>query len=233
MHTFYSIKVQNNDAFLDEEESRHAVKVLRLKTGDSIRLIDGQGNIYQALIARADARQCVCSISSHHHEPHARPYRLHLAVAPTKHTDRMEWLLEKATEIGIDTFTPLRCAHSERKVLKSGRLEKIALSAVKQSQQAWLPAIAPLTPFPDFIRHQAPGLKAIAHCGQEERTPFRKLVSQQADITILIGPEGDFSPAEIMLATQHSYQAVSLGENRFRTETAALVAVMTAWMGNT
>lgn len=212
---------------LPEEESGHAVRVLRHTEGDTLTVVDGQGNFYETHITAAHPKHCQVAIDKVTPEAHW-PYGVELAVAPTKNLDRIEWMLEKAVEMGLDRLTPLRCRFSERKELKTERLTKIAVSAMKQSLKATLPAIDEMTDIKKFLEEPFDGQKFIAHCMKDSP---RQLLSHEvkpgAAVRVLIGPEGDFSEEEVRLAIDHGYVPVSLGEQRLRTETAALAAVHT------
>lgn len=214
---------------LPEGESQHCVKVLRHAEGDEITVTDGKGNRYACRITGAHQKHTSVEIISTEEIPVFWPAPITIAVAPTKHLDRMEWLTEKLTEIGFDRLVPVLCRWSERKELKTERLDKIAVSAMKQSLKATVPAIEPMTPFRRFIDLTV-GVpqRFIAHC---EKDAPRRLLSQAyrpgVETAILIGPEGDFSPEEIALALDAGWQPVSLGDARLRTETAALVACQT------
>ena len=212
---------------LSEEESKHAVRVLRLNEGDAIDLLDGRGGLYTATVADANPKRCQLRITHHETVP-PRPYFIHVAVAPTKNLDRMEWFVEKAVEIGVERISFLRCARSERRELKLERLEKIAISALKQSGQAWLPQLDELVDFSAFTDGIAPETAFIAHLEEGERTDLTQVVAAQPSCCVLIGPEGDFTPAEIELALGKGIRPVTLGTSRLRTETAALAAVFTA-----
>jgi len=232
LNLFYTPDITLPDYTLNEEESKHAVRVFRLINGDFINLIDGKGGFYTAKINDANPKRCTITIIKKLKEYGKHPVYLHLAVAPTKSNDRMEWFLEKATEIGLDEFTPLNCEHSERTVIKTDRLLKIAVSAIKQSIKAFLPKLNEMTIFKDFISRPFEGQKFIAHCNPPqndiaENTKNNNLKNAYIpgqNALILIGPEGDFSPEEIQLAKQNGYTEISLGNSRLRTETAALVA---------
>ena len=212
---------------LSEEESKHAVRVLRLNEGDAIDLLDGRGGLYTATVAAANPKRCQLRIT-HHETVAPRPYFTHVAVAPTKNLDRMEWFVEKAVEIGVERISFLRCARSERRELKLERLEKIAISALKQSGQAWLPQLDELVDYAAFVAGVAPGTTFIAHLEAGERTALAQVASAGLGCCVLIGPEGDFTPAEINLALGRGIRPVTLGTSRLRTETAALAAVFTA-----
>ena len=225
-HTFYAPDLTATLYTLPEDESKHAVRVLRLTAGDAVELVDGRGGIFQAEVAQADARRCSLRVVSETQVPR-RPYAVHVAVAPTKNLDRMEWLVEKATEIGVDQLSFLRCARSERRELKLERLQKIAISALKQSGQAWLPELAELTDFARFLPTVLPDTTFIAHLAEGERVPLARVAAAGAGCCILIGPEGDFTPQEIEAAFARGIRPVTLGSSRLRTETAALAAAHT------
>ena len=207
----------------DKEESRHIVKVLRKKEGDFIQITNGKGSLFTSEITFANEKKCEVTISAEEFfEP--APYQLHLAVAPTKLNDRYEWFLEKATEMGISEITPIICDHSERKFIKTDRFDKIIQSAMKQSLQYYLPKLNEPVSFKDFIKKQNDGLNLIAHCEETDKKSLKDVLEPNQKITILIGPEGDFSDKEIKAALENNYIPVSLGNTRLRTETAAVVA---------
>ena len=212
---------------LSEEESKHAVRVLRLNEGDAIDLLDGRGGLYTATVADANPKRCQLRITHHETVP-PRPYFTHVAVAPTKNLDRMEWFVEKAVEIGVERISFLCCARSERRELKLERLEKITISALKQSGQAWLPQLDELVDYAAFVASIAPETTFIAHLEAGERTALAQVANAGLGCCVLIGPEGDFTPAEINLALGRGIRPVTLGTSRLRTETAALAAVFTA-----
>jgi 16S rRNA (uracil1498-N3)-methyltransferase len=217
---------------LPEEESGHVVRVLRHTVGDEIDVVDGNGMWYHCRIASANPKHCSVEILSSHSDSHW-PYRVELAIGPTKNLDRMEWWLEKSVEIGLDRFVPLRCRFSERKELKTERLRKIAIAAMKQSLKATLPQIDEMTDFKRFIEEPFDGQKFIAHCmDNQPRHLLSHLVQKGRDVRILIGPEGDFSQDEVSFALQNGYLPISLGDQRLRTETAALVSVHTVHLIN-
>jgi 16S rRNA (uracil1498-N3)-methyltransferase len=208
----------------DKTESRHIVRVLRKQEGDVLFITNGRGFLFEAEIVVANDNKCMVRITKFTAREKGWNYRLHIAVAPTKLNDRMEWFLEKATEIGIDEITPIICHHSERKVIKLERFEKIVQAAMKQSLKCYLPKINPAKTFKEFLATESTGLKFIAHCEEQAKKSFKKELLPNTDVTILIGPEGDFSTKEIDFALQKKYLPVTLGESRLRTETAALVA---------
>ena len=225
MQLFYNhdISETTSSFTFDKEESKHIVKVLRKSVGDVLHITNGKGWLFDAEIIHADIKKCQVTISNAKQQP-KRNYKLHLAVAPTKMNDRFEWFLEKATEIGIDTITPILCDHSERKVIKLDRFEKILQSAMKQSLQCYLPTINELTPFNTFINQDLKDHKFIAHCEETDRKSLKTQLKPNQNILILIGPEGDFSVKEIETALQHNFIPVTLGNTRLRTETAAIAA---------
>jgi 16S rRNA (uracil1498-N3)-methyltransferase len=212
---------------LSEQESLHCTRVLRMKEGDTLTVTDGKGTFYRCTLIQAHTKRSIVQIDEQIELPKSWNFDLHIAFAPTKNMDRNEWFLEKATEIGTDRFTPLFCRFSERKEIKTERLEKIAVSAMKQSQQASLPTVDEMTPFDLFIAQPFSGQKFIAHCYNQEKTPLAQLYTKGENALILIGPEGDFSEEEVEKAIQNGFQSVTLGENRLRTETACLAAVHT------
>lgn len=208
---------------LPEEESKHACRVLRMKENDKMELIDGQGFLYVATIIDANPKRCGVQITEV--IKGKREAKIHLAIAPTKNIDRIEWLLEKGTEIGVTEFSLLLCANSERKVVKLERLEKILVSAMKQSKRLFLPKLNDLTSFQSFLQTHSKGY--IAHCYESSKEQLSTLKYVE-NLPILIGPEGDFTEEEVLQATQMNYTPISLGDNRLRTETAGLVAVVEA-----
>ena len=217
---------------LPEEEAQHAVRVLRLDAGDEIMLMDGKGSFYLAEITEATKKRCFYQLKETLPQPRQWQGHLHLAMAPTKNLDRVEWLAEKATEIGFDELTFLNCKFSERKVLKTERIDKILISAMKQSHKAWKPILNEMTDFKDFMKRDFKGGKFICHCyGEENDVELgKKVVLKDAlkvgeDALVMVGPEGDFSVDEVLEAERNGFQSVSLGESRLRTETAAIVAV--------
>lgn len=221
---------------LSEEESKHAVRVLRLSEGDRLHLTDGRGNLYTCLVKEAHAKRCVVEAVEHQSEFEKRPYRLTMAVAPTKNIDRFEWFLEKATEVGVDRIIPIESAHSERHTFKRDRGEKVVTAAVKQSLKAYHPILEELTPFVEVVRMPFAGEKLIAHCEEslsvEGKGYLPHLISPGQELLILIGPEGDFSSEEVRLALESGFREITLGSQRLRTETAAVVATVMAATAN-
>lgn len=226
MHVFYTPDLHDQAQYtLNEEESKHCSKVLRLSTGDKVFLVDGRGGLYEAEIETESKKHVGLLITKTTKEHQKRNHHLHIAIAPTKNIDRLEWFLEKATEIGIDEITPIICERSERKVVKEDRLLKVITSAVKQSLQAYHPLLNPAITFSQLLQQQTTATKLIAHCVDDaERSYIKDLVQPLNSYLILIGPEGDFSPQEITTALQHGFMPVTLGTTRLRTETAALAA---------
>jgi 16S rRNA (uracil1498-N3)-methyltransferase len=225
MQLFYNSEIKNNDKtfFFDKEESKHIVKVLRKKEGDKILITNGLGFLFESEIILASEKKCaVTIIKNTFQQPDS--YYTHIAVAPTKMNDRFEWFLEKATEIGIHEITPIICDHSERKIYKIDRAEKILQSSMKQSLHYYLPIINEPVLYSQFVTSKIDGQKFIAHCEATSKKSFQKEITKNEKITILIGPEGDFSTKEIELAVANHFIPVTLGKSRLRTETAALVA---------
>lgn len=225
MHLFYTpdIQPQHKAFILNEEESKHAVRVLRLSVGQQVQLVDGKGGRYAAVITDAHPKRTVLQIRSVSMDDGKRPYYLHIAIAPTKSIDRLEWFLEKATEIGVDEITPIVSEHSERTIVKLDRLHKVISAAMKQSQRAYLPRLNPAIRFANFLVGSTSGKRFIAHCADGEKQHLSHSMQPGEPAVVLIGPEGDFSPMEIQLAIDAGYTAVTLGDSRLRTETAALM----------
>lgn len=227
MHIFYTPDIKGSNYRLNEEESKHCIRVLRLKSGDKIHLIDGFGGFYLAEITNDHPKRCELKIIQTEKEYGKRHYHLSIAVAPTKNIERYEWFLEKSTEIGVDEFIPFISQQSERKVIKPERLNKIINAAVKQSIQAYRPKLSSLQKFKDVININFTGKKFIAHCFDTEKPYLKNMIQKGDKVLILIGPEGDFTREEIKLAKDKGFQEISLGDSRLRTETAAIVAVHT------
>jgi len=221
MHFFYNPHIQGDSFELEEQESKHAIRVLRLVRDDRVILIDGRGGWYEAAIIDDHPKRCKLQIQSY--TPDYRPlsYSLHLAVAPTKNLDRFEWFLEKATEIGISEITPLICRRSERRQVKYERLEKILVSAMKQSLKAYKPKLNNPVSMEEFLRTDQQGILGIAHCYPLERKGIKEL-DHSGTYTLIVGPEGDFTEVEVSNALKAGYVPFHLGESRLRTETAAL-----------
>ena len=238
---------------LPHDEAQHAIRVLRLKEGDTIYLMDGKGTFYKAEVTMVSSKHCAYNIMET--MPQQRPWqgRLHIAMAPTKMMERTEWMAEKATEIGVDEFSFLECQFSERRNMRTDRIDKIVVAATKQSRKAWKPVVNDLQSFRSFIEQPREGLKFICHCYDEierkdlfetlksleslgslqtTKVPVPVPVNVPVNLTVLVGPEGDFSIDEVKLAMEHGYISTSLGSQRLRTETAALSAVMIMQLAN-
>ena len=231
MHQFYAPDIATNPV-LPAEESHHAVRVLRLSVGDSVLVMDGKGKTFLATISVADAKACVLNSLELTEESKVRDYRLHIAIAPTKNMDRLEWFVEKAAEIGIDEISPIFCRFSERKVLKNERLEKILVAAMKQSIQPFKTQLNEPISIKEFFQKAIADQKFIAHCHDSEKQFLAKSIQPGKSLLVMIGPEGDFSEEEVALAMEAGFTPVSLGDSRLRVETAALVACHTASLVN-
>jgi 16S rRNA (uracil1498-N3)-methyltransferase len=228
MQVFYTPDIKNITYTLTPEESKHAIKVLRMEAGDEVCMIDGKGGLYYGIIDEPNDKKCTIRVIEKIEQYNRKNYYLHIAIAPTKNIDRFEWFIEKAVEIGINEITPLLCQRSERKTVKHERLKKIILSAMKQSIKAYKPKLNNITKFTNFITKSDSDSKIfIAHCEDNPKQALKSVVKPFNKITILIGPEGDFSPKEIELAKSKSIKEVHLGKSRLRTETAGIVACHT------
>jgi 16S rRNA (uracil1498-N3)-methyltransferase len=224
MQVFLGLDFDNDgNILLSPEESRHCIKVLRRKKGEQIKVIDGKGNFYIAALFDTNPEACKAKIISKEVVAATKSYRLHIAISPTKNPDRIEWMLEKCTELGVDEFSFIVCKRTEKPTVKLERLQKIAESAVKQSIQAVIPKINDAVSFKEFIsaHKNTATQKYIAYCGEETKTDMKSILSEK-DVLVLIGPEGDFTEEEIKLALGNGFTALSLGETRLRTETAGL-----------
>ena len=226
MQLFYCPDINPNQIYtLGKEESQHCVKVLRLKENDTLYLTDGLGNLYKAEIVEAMPRSCSVKIIETQAEYSKRDYYLHVAIAPTKNIARIEWFLEKATEMGIDEITPIICDHSEREIVKNERLEKIIVSAMKQSLKAYLPKLNEAIPIKQLILNAKEENKLICYCQDDDRKKIQDIYKPKESVLIIIGPEGDFSEKEVKEALNNNFQKITLGKERLRTETAGLYAV--------
>lgn len=228
MQLFYAPEISLPRYTLPEEESKHCVRVLRMSIGDELFLTDGRGSMYRCKVVNDNVKRCEVEVVEHIEEYGRLPYSLSMAVAPTKNIDRFEWFLEKATEVGISEVWPIECEHSERRQIKEDREEKVITAAVKQSLKAYHPTLHPLTPLKRLLAMPFDGQKYIAHCNSElgEREYLGSNIKKGGNVLILIGPEGDFSPEEIKFALQNGFKPISLGNQRLRTETAAVVATV-------
>ena len=228
MHRFYCPDIADT-LTLGEEDSKHCVKVLRMGEGSTIEVVDGNGNLYTCRIAMAHPKRCAVEVLDKQTQPPHWGHQIVLGVAPTKNLDRMEWLVEKSVEMGVDRIIPLRCHNSERTVLKTERLRKIMVSAMKQSLKATLPRLDEMTPLVQVLAEPFKGTCCIAYCDEmlprEERRTLADVYQPGKDALVLIGPEGDFCPEEVQAATVAGYLPVTLGESRLRTETAGMMAI--------
>jgi 16S rRNA (uracil1498-N3)-methyltransferase len=227
MNVFYTPEIDENQVELDEQESRHAVRVLRLKTGDEVRLVDGRGGWYTAEIIDSGSRNCQLRIITYTPDYHPLPQHVHIAISPTNSMDRFEWFLEKVTEMGISEITPLMCHRTERSRVNMERIDRIVVSSMKQSLKAFKPMLNSPVPLANFIAHKREGIQGIAHCIPEEkemmirRTGLNDLLTDTT-YTLLVGPEGDFTREEVEMALQAGFTPFHLGESRLRTETAGV-----------
>lgn len=226
MHLFYCPDISGDKYTLNEDESKHCVRVLRLVNGDIIYLTDGKGSLFKTELMDDHPKRCTVKILETQTEYGKRNFKLRMAVAPTKNISRYEWFLEKASELGIDEITPLICEHSERREVKNERLEKVIISAIKQSLKAYVPELNSAKKIKDFVKQDFEGQKFIAYCEGEPQL-LKNVYKPKGDALILIGPEGDFSPAEVEMTQAAGFIPVSLGNSRLRTETAAIAACHT------
>lgn len=231
MAIFYTPDILSDNQ-LPEEESVHCVRVLRMKAGDEICLIDGKGNFYKAVISDANPKHCKVEVLGTNHDA-SGPYYANIAVCPTKNPERVEWFIEKATEIGIGGFAFIRSRYSERKTIKTERIERIIISALKQSEKALKPSLREIMDFGKFVKMPFSGQKYICHCNAGEKPLLNSVCESGSPVLVLIGPEGDFSPEEVALAESNGFISVSLGNTVLRTETAAFVAAHIVQLKNT
>ncbi len=224
MPVFYTQEFEGQEAFLAEEESRHLVRVLRLKKDDPVDLVDGRGNLYRGVVATPDPYRTLVLIRDTVKGHLVRDYHLHLGIAPTKSSDRFEWFLEKATELGVEEITPLLCRRSERNHIRQDRSGKILLAAMKQSGRALLPKLNPMLPLPDLLERAEADIKYIAHCSASTGSLPPRPGSCCLSWMVLIGPEGDFTQDEVEMALDRGFKEISLGEAVYRTETAGILA---------
>jgi 16S rRNA (uracil1498-N3)-methyltransferase len=229
MNVFFCPEIKGKTAVLSSEESAHCIRVLRLKKGDKVQVIDGIGGFFNGFVLLPDAKQCRIQLEEVIDHQKNRNFSIHIAIAPTKSIDRFEWFVEKAVEIGIDMITPLLCHHSERRTLRTERFHKLIISSMKQAMVPCLPKLNELTEFQKFLNNINGSTynRFIAHCDATERKRLKDVLAPQSNVIILIGPEGDFTPGEIDLAMNKGFIPVSLGLNRLRTETAGIVACNT------
>lgn len=224
MNIFYEPDFSEHNSLLSKSESFHCVKVLRMKAGDKLFITNGKGLLYEARLIKPDPKACLVEIANIAVDYGKRPFKLHIAIAPTKSIDRFEWFLEKATECGIDAITPLLCEYSERKIIKPARLEKVLIAAMKQSGRACVPVLRPIMKFSEFLNQEFQEDCFIAHCAKGEKRKLHGTIKEGQDILFVVGPEGDFSENEISMAVAKGFKAISMGSHRLRTETAAVVA---------
>lgn len=231
MYLFYTPDIETTRC-LSEEESGHCVRVLRYGRGDEILLTDGRGTTYRARITNPHPKHCEFEVLALEKQAPTHDFYLHIAIAPTKNIERLEWMVEKCTEIGVDEITPLLCRYSERKTLRTDRLEKIILSAAKQSLTPYLPKLNPLTDFGTLVGQAAQEQRFIAHCYKDDKRELKDEIRRGKSVCVLIGPEGDFSEEEVAQAIKNGFVPVGLGKSRLRTETAGVVACHTAVLMN-
>ncbi|MDZ7634344.1 MAG: RsmE family RNA methyltransferase [Bacteroidales bacterium] len=233
MQIFYASNVFDGKALFSREETRHCLRVLRLRQGDSISFTDGLGNLYEGVIEGDDPSGMTVMVSSVQRDPGSRGYRLHMAVSLLKNEDRLEWFIEKAVEIGIDEITPLICSRTEKKRIRRERLEGLILSAMKQSLKCYLPRLNDPVTFSEFVDGLREGKRIIACCDPEvERIPITSAFSRGDEVTVLIGPEGDFTPEEVSMAVTKGFTPVHIGQSRLRTETAGVAACCSVYLAN-
>ena len=225
MQIFYAPDISGNEYTLDERESKHCIRVLRMTTGTTVRLIDGKGNLYEAVITTPDSKKCTLAITGIISDFETRNYRLHIAISPLKNHERFEWFIEKSVEIGVDEITPLICSNSVKSGIKTERISNIIVSAMKQSLKSTLTKLNDSCLFQDFIRIRRGGSPMIAHCNDKPgRSKIGDIYTKGNDAVMLIGPEGDFSVEEISAAVGAGFIPVNLGQSRLRSETAGLAA---------
>ena len=233
MQIFYAPEIIGNNYTLDENESRHCVKVLRMTSGAPIKLIDGKGNLYEGVISEPNPKRCLITINKIFQNFEKRDYGLHIAISPLKNPERFEWFVEKSVEIGVDTITPLICHQTEKQSVKSERIKKIIISAMKQSLKAVDTILNPPRSFGEFISEYSDSVKMIAHCMESnDRISIGQACKKGDNATILIGPEGDFTEEEVALAIKNNFIPVHLGKSRLRTETAGVAACHSVYFIN-
>ena len=226
MQVFYAPDIYSNNYILNETESKHCIKVLRMAAGDIVKLIDGKGNLYEGIISDPNPKKCLITITKVSENFEKRDYKLHIAISPLKNPERFEWFVEKSIEIGIDEITPLICYRTEKQSIRAERIEKIIISAMKQSLKAIGTVLNPPCSFNEFISKSADSIKMIAHCNESfsDRVSISQTYKKGDNAVIIIGPEGDFTETEIDVAKGHNYQPTHLGKSRLRTETAGIIA---------
>lgn len=233
MQIFYSADIENDLCTLDANESGHCIRVLRMKKGSSVKLVDGKGNLYEGYISDPDPRHCRIAITKVTNDFERRSYRLHIGISPLKNHDRFEWFVEKSVEIGIDEITPLICTNTEKPGIKADRINSIIISAMKQSLKAFRPVLNPATSFSGFMDLRISGSRMIAHCiADGKKVSISQIYRKGEQAVVLIGPEGDFTPGEVAEAIEKGYQPVHLGASRLRTETAGISACHSVYFIN-
>ena len=233
MQVFYAPGIEGRYHTLDENESKHCIRVLRMAYGSQVKLIDGKGNLFEGFICTPDVKRCRIEITDIREDYEKRDYRLHIAISPLKNTDRFEWFVEKSVEIGIDEITPVICKNTEKQSLKQERIENIIISAMKQSLKARKPVLNPAAGFSEFISRNHAGTKMLAHCYSDlKRKGINELYTRGSDALIMIGPEGDFSIEEAQAALKYGFSHIHMGPARLRTETAGLAACHSVYFVN-
>jgi 16S rRNA (uracil1498-N3)-methyltransferase len=233
MQVFYAPNITNNSFYLDEKESKHCIRALRMVRGDHVRMIDGKGNLYEGVISNPDPKKCRISITNINHSFEKRDYRINIAISPIKNHERFEWFIEKSVEIGVDEITPLICHNTEKTNLKTDRINNLIISAMKQSLKAVKTELQAKCFFSEFIRQNIQGVKIIAHCNESIlRKSFAEAYEKSKDVVIMIGPEGDFTPEEINQAMDNGFISAHLGPSRLRTETAGVAACHSVYFIN-
>ena len=234
MQVFYAPDIYDANYVLNETESKHCIKVMRMTAGVSVKLIDGKGNLYEGVISDPNPKKCLITINKKTENFEKRNYNLHIAISPLKNHERFEWFVEKSVEIGIDEITPLICYRTEKQSVKTERIEKIIISAMKQSLKALGTVFNPPRSFNEFISESSNSVKMIAHCNEslDNRVSVSQICKKGDNAVVLIGPEGDFTESEIDAATQRNYQPIHLGKSRLRTETAGISACHSVYFIN-
>jgi 16S rRNA (uracil1498-N3)-methyltransferase len=234
MQIFYAPGINGEFWILDEKESKHCIRVLRMNEGTPVKLIDGKGTLYEGIIYNPDARACEIKILNMIEDFERRNYSLHIALSPLKNPERFEWFVEKSVEIGIDSITPLICKNSEKHKIKAERISNVIISAMKQSLKAKLPVLNEPVSYDDFLRKDLPGTRMIAHCNMNfgNRNKIDEVYRKGEDAVILIGPEGDFTESEILIAQKKGFKPVHLGKSRLRAETAGIAACHSIYFQN-
>ena len=233
MQLFYTSDISGDVASFSNDESAHCIRVLRMKNGDVINFTDGIGNLYEGVISAGNKTRMEASVTRVLQEYGRRSYRFHVAISPLKNNDRLEWFIEKAVELGIDEITPLICSRTEKQKIKRDRIENLILSAMKQSVKAYLPVLNEPVPVAEFLAGGFSGVRLIAHCNAvPERKPVSAVVRRGEDTVIMIGPEGDFTVDEVIMAAEAGFIPVHLGESRLRTETAGVAACCSVYLTN-